>query len=405
MKFRLIACNCACCFLAIVLTLLAITNTAAHTTSYQIGNSLTWDSQPRGIAAIADDFGFDHTVGYHIRCGYSLQRILDDPTSTCVTPVEEFGTFGNALPDHKWNAVIMQPHPNADEPPGQEHLPASTLLSDVTSILTMIDLAQTNVANSETTFYIYSGWPKVDVFESEWTAAVADDDDAITVHAREYYDRLINRVRNATEATVNLIPVGEVLYELDQRMEAGQIPGFTDITQFYRDTTHLTFDLGRYTAGITTFATLFDTNPTGSTKPAGFYGSDSAFSPALYSAIQDAVWDVVSANAYGGSLFWPADFQSDGEVDAADLAIWESSFGSNALGDTDGDGDTDGVDFLSWQRAFDGAASPISSLAVTVPEPSSLVLFLACAVGGWMSSRRRTQRCYNRQHNRRLEEV
>src|SRR5690606_3859001 len=53
----------------------------------------------------------------------------------------------------------------------------------------------------------------------------------------------------------------------------------------------------------------------------------------------------------------PADFNIDGNVDGADLGVWETNFGTtrNALrshGDADGDGNVDGHDFLAWQRSF-----------------------------------------------------
>jgi len=384
-------------FVTMLWALLTMPALATSITTYQIGNSLTWDSQPLGIAAIADDFGFDHTVGYHIRCGYSLQRILDDPTSTCVNPVPEFGTFGSALPGHKWDAITLQPHPNVAEPPGQEHLPASTLLSDVTSISTLINLAQTNIANADTTFYIYSAWPRISNFETDWTSSVADEDTTETIYAREYFDLLFNRVTAATSAKIAVIPVGEVLYELQQRIEAGQVPGFTTLNQLYRDDIHLTFDVGRYVAGITTFATMYGIDPAGSTKPNGFYGSDSAFSPELYEAVHAAVWDVISANPFANPLFSPGDFSRDKTIDAADLAIFESAFGTNSAGDGDRDGDTDGADFLLWQRGFEGSVLPISSPAVTVPEPNSLLMLFtyAVVVGGWRSGRRRNARLHS----------
>ena len=46
----------------------------------------------------------------------------------------------------------------------------------------------------------------------------------------------------------------------------------------------------------------------------------------------------------------PADFNSDGAVDALDLALWQDDYGVNADSDADGDGDTDGADFFAWQR-------------------------------------------------------
>jgi hypothetical protein len=75
----------------------------------------------------------------------------------------------------------------------------------------------------------------------------------------------------------------------------------------------------------------------------------------------------------------PADFNNDGHVNAADLAIWQSGFGAGSqtnhnAGDANGDGIVDGADFLLWQSA------QASGLSVsTVPEPTSLVLLVIAA--------------------------
>ena len=77
-----------------------------------------------------------------------------------------------------------------------------------------------------------------------------------------------------------------------------------------------------------------------------------------------------------------ADFDTDGDVDAADLAQWESSFGMGNGADTDTDGDSDGTDFLAWQRQFSGPVPNATGLASpqTIPEPSSLLLVTCCAL-------------------------
>jgi hypothetical protein len=72
------------------------------------------------------------------------------------------------------------------------------------------------------------------------------------------------------------------------------------------------------------------------------------------------------------SAFLPADFNHDSQVNAADLAIWKTSFGSGAGADADADGDSDGRDFLLWQRQL--GTTPAAAAATTVPEPRSLVL-------------------------------
>jgi len=97
---------------------------------------------------------------------------------------------------------------------------------------------------------------------------------------------------------------------------------------------------------------------------------------------QLAFWARVSGSTEGifvSSLVatntFSADFDEDGDVDAADLAQWEGDFGLNAKSDSDLDGDSDGADFLAWQRQFEGGLSTISS-SLTVPEPSAFLLSL-----------------------------
>jgi hypothetical protein len=72
----------------------------------------------------------------------------------------------------------------------------------------------------------------------------------------------------------------------------------------------------------------------------------------------------------------PGDFDGDGQVSAADLTVWQESYGIKGAGDADRDGDTDGADFLAWQRQLGG--SPTSH---ATPEPSAFVLMLA---GAWV---------------------
>jgi hypothetical protein len=67
-----------------------------------------------------------------------------------------------------------------------------------------------------------------------------------------------------------------------------------------------------------------------------------------------------------------ADFNGDGFVTAADLAIWRQNFGTTGgpaptLGDADHDRDVDGADFLIWQRTL-GQVPPPAAPAVVAAE-------------------------------------
>ena len=85
-------------------------------------------------------------------------------------------------------------------------------------------------------------------------------------------------------------------------------------------------------------------------------------------------------------LFRPyaADFDRDGEVDADDLAEWETAFAAMLAADADSDGDTDGADFLVWQREFGSGAGVMPIITKVVPEPASWLLL---SLAGLFSSR------------------
>jgi hypothetical protein len=67
-------------------------------------------------------------------------------------------------------------------------------------------------------------------------------------------------------------------------------------------------------------------------------------------------------------LAYAADFEADGDVDSADLAIWRDAFGTSAVADANGNGYSDGADFLLWQRQ---ASLPTAGV-VSTPEPASV---------------------------------
>jgi hypothetical protein len=67
-----------------------------------------------------------------------------------------------------------------------------------------------------------------------------------------------------------------------------------------------------------------------------------------------------------------ADFDKNGFVNSADLAIWEAAYGISDLADADLDGQTTGLDFLIWQRQAQGG-NPLS-VSTAVPEPATWLL-------------------------------
>ncbi|MEM9659417.1 MAG: matrixin family metalloprotease, partial [Planctomycetota bacterium] len=82
---------------------------------------------------------------------------------------------------------------------------------------------------------------------------------------------------------------------------------------------------------------------------------------ARVTGLEDSVqlYDLRLSAAAPAIDYLPADFTEDGVVDALDLALWEQSFGVNAVADADDDFDSDGFDFLVWQRQW--GASPLGA--------------------------------------------
>jgi hypothetical protein len=90
----------------------------------------------------------------------------------------------------------------------------------------------------------------------------------------------------------------------------------------------------------------------------------------------------------------PADFDSDGDVDAADLTVWKSNYGSttgtSATGDADGDGDVDGSDFLVWQRSVTTPGGVAATQAVPEPGAFGLAAVAFTSILGMLRRRGKT---------------
>ena len=260
---------------------------------YHIGNSLTADSRPLALETFAVRRGHSLEVGRHLGCGTSLTYAWNNPYSTCITPLAPFGQYGYALGNFQFDYVTLQPARDA------------IFSNEVTSMLNFIDLTRANPDNTDTVFYIYSGWPTRYDYPTKWLAPFEPTAGATMTHTRQAYEELIAQVRASTDAQVHMIPVGEVLYQLVPRLWAGEVRGIPTVSDLYRDNYHLRDllsapGIGRYIASLTTYATIFGEDPTGLNKPAIYFGSEEPFTPEYYDVVHSTIWDVVSTHHFTG---------------------------------------------------------------------------------------------------------
>lgn len=122
-----------------------------------------------------------------------------------------------------------------------------------------------------------------------------------TNETKDYFERLTLELRKACpelQKPVLMVPVGHVMYELNQQMKTGKVPGYKTVWEVYKDGIHLK-NVGSYIAACTFFATLYGENPKGlTTEP---YGD---IDPKVAEVIHDVVWNVVSTHELTGLRKW-----------------------------------------------------------------------------------------------------
>lgn len=302
---------------------LSIFNAAHGITYYQIGNSLTYDSYPfnGAFTAVANAHSKNITGnGWHIRSGEQLNYIHANPNDPA-TLTGPSGNWQTSLAGHYWDIITFQPFYGG----------TSTLGTDTSAILEWIDLATAN-ASPDAAFYIYAPWPKRNntlSYSQQWLAATADADNQPTAITREYLNLLLGRVRSLRDAAVDIIPIGEVWFHIEQLIESGAITELSNAYDLYRDEYHAN-DIGKSVIAWTLYATLFRESAVGIALGDiySFYGdAPIVMDDVLALKLQHAVDDVVFAPR--------TDTNSDGIPDEVALQLGLS------IDDTNGDTDHD----------------------------------------------------------------
>jgi hypothetical protein len=216
--------------------------------------------------------------------GAPLQWIWEHPKDGFQE--QPFGHYPNALANYQWDVLSLQPF--------DRHLKGKD--GDLTMAKNFIDLALPKSPDLQV--YVYARWPRRgrDDFDTAWLKKYTGGWDG-TNETKDYFERLTVELRKAypkMKKPILMVPVGHVMYELNQRMRAGEVPSYKQIKEIYVDGIHLN-NVGSYIVGCTFFATLYNENPKG--LPGEPY---KVTDPRLAEVIQETVWKVVSTNELAG---------------------------------------------------------------------------------------------------------
>ncbi len=268
--------------------------------SYFVGNSVTDTIRYPSLARFAQSRGHALTWGRHMIPGAPLSWIWEHPKDGFGQ--EPFGLYPRALPEYPWNVLSLEPF--------DRHLDGKD--GDLAMAGNFINQALKR--SPEVQVYVYSRWPRKDKakdgslvldYKTKWLRNYTDGWDG-TEETRDYFEKVVAGLRTAYEGKSRpalLVPVGDVLLEMHERMRAGQVPGFRDIGEIYVDAIHFN-NVGSCIVGTTFYATLFRDDPKGMTVEP--YNEkldpkkDRPIDPKLAAAIQDAVWTVVSKHPLAG---------------------------------------------------------------------------------------------------------
>jgi hypothetical protein len=251
------------------------------------------------------------------------------------------------LPGGNWDALILQPF---DRPLYEGRTPGSPRYPQGDAWNALNFAQEFRLSNPGVRTYVYqtfAGTPSnanggvnfaLFDYKAAWDAPYTNAFSNSNTRTRDYFGQVVEEMRSPQEPlrsnlSLNpppadpgtlMIPFGDVLYEINERMRLGQFGAFTDVEQWYRDPVHLKFGLPQYVKAATFYATLFGEHPdaldwTVYDDPQNFgrirtgsieeidgipffqsFGANVAQKEAMAALVNDAVWDVVNGHPYSG---------------------------------------------------------------------------------------------------------
>lgn len=279
----------------------AITLSSAQTSIYFIGNSVTDTVNYEAFSEMARHADPDVEIGRHTIPGSPLSWTWEHPESGHWT--EDHGPFFKALSTRSWSVLSLQPFDRQLE--GMDD-------SDAVMGANFIRKALKGTPANDLRVLVYSRWPRRDsetattfygrTFAEQWERPYTNPSYDGGNETRDYFERVLEAWREQFPGLrINLVPVGDVLFRLDEKIAAGKVPELKDITDLYSDAIH--FDrhdppgnVVSYLVALTFYATIFGKSPVGDET----YARWGIQNPALAKTLQETVWEVVSTHPLSG---------------------------------------------------------------------------------------------------------
>jgi hypothetical protein len=264
---------------------------------FLIGNSVTDCIDYGGFETLVAQSGNTLFWARNVILGSPLALLWTDTGGGFTTA--PYGAHQHAFVNYTWDCVSLQPFDR----------PITGADGDSLMICNFINEAKPVSPNAQ--FYIYERWPRdplgdnnpaanasctANLWNQLWLGTYGLNQQPNEVG--RWFDSLLVQVRKANLGMkqVLMVPVGSVMSMLNQKMAAGQVPGYTSIWGVYSDGIHLS-GTGHYIVACTYFATLYKQDPRGLSVPASF----GTIPDAVRDSIQSAVYQIVFTHPYSGA--------------------------------------------------------------------------------------------------------
>lgn len=279
-------------------------NTQAQITNriYTIGNSVTDGINFAGFRDIANQKGNSHIWGRHMIPGSPLSLLWDNRNTASGFTEAPFGLPANAFTNYTWDVITLQPFDRSIEGTS----------GDLQMSLNYMDLAKNASPNVQ--FYIYSRYPRkpsnkdasllnATDWNNLWNGTYGTGSQSN--ETKKFFEDLVLAIRHANTTTgpnmakkVLMIPVGDVMHRLNQKITLGRLTGYNSIWDVYSDGIHMN-SVGQFILGSTFFATTYKQDPRGINVPSA-YGS---IPNAIRDTILQTVYEIVFAHPFSGTSF------------------------------------------------------------------------------------------------------